>query len=177
MCNLSLPFAYFQHTDSVLPNSDGPLSTAVPVSTVKAVSTVEGKNPTLAFQCHVHWCGELGYLTVNPRKFSPQKKLFSSNSRKFSPTKETRYTVIAPEHLVVELKGGLPGVRHASVGDTTSYTVTCCLSISSTNCLVQNWLDRITTWHISMCGECAYCHTICSNFLCIQIYPIISTRK
>ena len=41
MCKSSLPLtmlAYFQHADSVLPNSDRPLSMAVPVSTIRAAN-------------------------------------------------------------------------------------------------------------------------------------------
>ena len=38
MCKSSLPHAYFQLADSVLPNSDGPLSTVVPVLTIRAAN-------------------------------------------------------------------------------------------------------------------------------------------
>jgi len=94
-------FAYFQCTDSVLPNSDGSLLTAVPVLTIRVANRevklvldypARQRGRTLHWPSDAALMGVANWDTVNPRKFSPKKKLFSSNSRKFSPVKEARYT-------------------------------------------------------------------------------------
>ena len=90
-------FAYFQRADYVLTNLDGPLSTAVPVSTIRA-ATREVKAvldyPARQRGRTLHWPSDANWVSVNPQKFSPQK-LFSSNSRKFSPAIKTHYAVLA----------------------------------------------------------------------------------
>ena len=75
MCKSSLPFAYFRRTDSILPNSDGPLSTAVPVSTIRAANR-EVKlvldYPARQRERTLHWpsdamlMGVANWVTVNP---------------------------------------------------------------------------------------------------------------
>ena len=90
-------FAYFQRADYILTNLDGPLSTAVPVSTIRA-ATREVKAvldyPARQRGRTLRWPSDANWVTVNPQKFSPQK-LFSSNSRKFSPAIKTHYAVLA----------------------------------------------------------------------------------
>ena len=53
--------------------------------------SVEGKNPMLAFWCHVNGCGELGYR--KSAKVFSVKIYFQAIRKSFHPAKETRYTV------------------------------------------------------------------------------------
>jgi len=77
-------FAYFQCTDSVLPNSDGPLSTAVPVSTIRAANRevkpvlhypARQRGRTLRLPSDATLMGVVNWVTVNQRKFSPRKTI------------------------------------------------------------------------------------------------------
>ena len=72
-------FAYFQRTDSVLPNSDGPLSTAVPVSKIRAANRevklvlgypAQQRGRTLRQPSDAMLMGVVNWVTVNQRKFS-----------------------------------------------------------------------------------------------------------
>jgi len=81
-------FAYFQRADSVLPNSDGPLSTAVPVSTIMAANRdvkpvlhypARQRGRTLRPPSDAMLMGVVNWVTVISESFLLEK-LFSSNS-------------------------------------------------------------------------------------------------
>jgi len=114
MCKSSLPltmFAYFLRTDSTLPNSDGPLSTAVPVSTIRAANR-EVKpvldypawqtGRTICQPSDVMLMGVVNWVTVNQRKFLCEK-LFQAFHESFHPRKKPAIRVLHPFYRVARM--------------------------------------------------------------------------
>ena len=96
-------FAYFQCAYSIVPNPDGPLLMAVPVSKIRAANREvkpvlgypaqqRGRNPTPAFQCSVNGCGELGYH--KSAKVFSVKNYFLAIRKSFHPQKKPAIRVL-----------------------------------------------------------------------------------
>jgi len=80
-------FAYFQRTDFVLTNLDGPLSTAVPVSAIRAAN--REVKPVLDYPAQqrgrtLRWPSDANWVTVDPRKFSLRKPIFKQFAKVFT---------------------------------------------------------------------------------------------
>jgi len=91
-------FAYFQCAYSIVPNPDGQLLMAVPVSKIRAANketypAQQRENPALAFQCRVNGCGELDYC-INPQKFSLQKSIFMQFMKLFTCKRNLLYRTL-----------------------------------------------------------------------------------